>query len=218
MPAYRYKGMTPVVDPASFVHPTASLIGDVIVGPGCYIGAGASLRGDFGRITVVGDSSLQDNVTVHSSPAAEVIVGRGSTIAHGAILHGCILGANTLVGMNAVVLDNAEIGPEFLVAALSLVKADSKIPERSLVVGNPAKVVKTFEERQVTWRNNGLGEYQELARQSLVDFTECAALAAPEVDRPRIESNAIAVRLKGPAAEARERRMAAELNTQDGEV
>lgn len=218
MPAYRYLGLTPVVDPESFVHPTASLIGDVIVGPGCYIGAGASLRGDFGRIHVVGDSSVQDNVTVHSSPAAEVVVGRGSTIAHGAVLHGCILGENVLIGMSAVILDNAEIGRECLIAALSLVKADSQIPERSLVVGNPAKVVKTFEAHQVTWRNDGQGEYQELARQSLVDFTECEPLPAPEPDRPRIKSNALPVRLKGAAAEERQRRMASATNIASGEV
>jgi len=208
MPCYSYEGIVPVVDPTSYVHPLASLIGDVIVGPGCFIAPGASLRGDFGRIVVEGDSSIQDSATVHANALRDTVIRRGATIAHGAIIHGCEIGENALIGMNAVILDNAEVGAECLVAALSLVKSDNIIPPRSLVAGNPAKVVKSFEPRQVTWKNDGQGEYQRLAREALTDLVEVAPLAAPEADRRRPSSDAIAVRLGGPTAATREARAA----------
>jgi len=210
MPCYAYQGIVPVVDPTSYVHPLASLIGDVIVGPGCFIAPGASLRGDFGRIVVEGDSSIQDNVSVHANQLRDTIIRRGATIAHGSIIHGCEIGENALIGMNAVILDNAVIGPENLVAALCLVKSDMKTPPRSLVVGNPAKVVKTFEPHQVTWRNNGEGEYQKLARAALTDLIEAAPLAAVDAGRQarRVASDAIAVRLSGDTAAAREAKAA----------
>jgi phenylacetic acid degradation protein len=208
MPCYSYQGIVPVVDPTSYVHPLASLIGDVIVGPGCFIAPGASLRGDFGRIVVEGDSSIQDSVTVHANTLRDTVIRRGATIAHGSIIHGGEIGQNALIGMNAVILDNAVIGAENLVAALSLVRSDTVTPDRSLVAGNPAKVVKTFEPHQVTWRNDGDGEYQRLARAALTEIVEVAPLAAVEPDRPRPRSDAIAVRLSGPSAQERERRVA----------
>jgi len=210
MPCYAYQGIVPVVDPTSYVHPLASLIGDVIVGPGCFIAPGASLRGDFGRIVVEGDSSIQDNVSVHANQLRDTVIRRGATIAHGCIIHGCEIGEHALIGMNAVILDNAVIGAENLVAALSLVKSDTHTPERSLVVGNPAKVVKTFEPHQVTWRNDGQGEYQKLARAALTDLIETPPLAGAGADRQaqRVASEAIAVRLSGETAAVRERQAA----------
>ena len=210
MPCYAYQGITPVVDPTSYVHPLASLIGDVIVGPGCFIAPGASLRGDFGRIVVEGDSSIQDNVSVHANQLRDTIIKRGATIAHGSIIHGCEIGENALIGMNAVILDNAVIGDENLVAALALVKSDTVTPPRSLVVGNPAKVVKTFEPHQVTWRNNGEGEYQKLARAALTGLVEAEPLraASPERQAQRVASDAVAVRLTGETAQHRERQAA----------
>ena len=210
MPAYAYQGIVPVVDPTSYVHPLASLIGDVIVGPGCFIAPGASLRGDFGRIVVEGDSSIQDNVSVHANQLRDTIIRRGATIAHGSIIHGCEIGENALIGMNAVILDNAVIGAENLVAALALVKSDTVTPERSLVVGNPAKVVKTFEPHQVTWRNNGEGEYQKLARAALTGLVQAEPLSEADADRQaqRVASDAVAVRLTGRTAEHRERQAA----------
>lgn len=210
MPCYAYQGIVPVVDPTSYVHPLASLIGDVIVGPGCFIAPGASLRGDFGRIIVEGDSSIQDSVTVHANQLRDTVIRRGATIAHGAIIHGCEIGENSLVGMNAVILDNAVIGPENLVAALSLVKSDVETPSRSLVAGNPGKVVKTFEAHQVTWRNDGEGEYQKLALAALNDLAEVQPLRSVAPDRPRVRSDAIAVRLIGDTAIERQRRAAGE--------
>ena len=210
MPCYAYQGITPVVDPTSYVHPLASLIGDVIVGPGCFIAPGASLRGDFGRIVVEGDSSIQDNVSVHANQLRDTIIKRGATIAHGSIIHGCEIGENALIGMNAVILDNAVIGDENLVAALALVKSDTVTPPRSLVVGNPAKVVKSFEPHQVTWRNNGTSEYQKLARAALTGLVEAEPLgeASPERQAQRVASDAIAVRLTGSTAQHRERQAA----------
>jgi len=208
MPVYRFQGIVPVVEPGSYVHPSATLIGDVIVGPGCFIAPGASLRGDFGRIVVEGDSSIQDGCCLHTS-TADCIVGRGATIGHGAVLHSCRIGEQTLVGINTVVLDEAEIGPECLLAAMSLVKPGQQVPARSLVAGNPARIIRTFEPHQVTWRNTGDGEYQRLTREALTDLVECAPLQAPEPDRRRIRSNAIAVRVGGATARERERRAAA---------
>lgn len=212
MPAYAFEGLVPVVDPTSYVHPLASLIGDVLVGPGCYIGPGASLRGDFGRIIVQGDSSVQDSCTVHASADRDTVIGRGATIGHGAIVHGCVIGRNTLLGMNAVVLDNAIIGDECLIGALSLVKSDMQVPDRSLVAGNPARILRGFAPHEVTWKNDGAGEYQRLARESLTGLVPCEPLTEAEADRPRVTSKAIGVRLVGPVAAERQRQ-AAELES-----
>lgn len=195
MPCYAFQGIRPAVDPSSFIHPTASLIGDVIVGPGCYIGASASLRGDFGRILVVGDTSIQDNCTLHSGAGIDCVIERGATIGHGAVIHGATIGENALVGMNAVVLDGALVGAESLVGALSLVKSNLDAPERSLIVGNPAEIVRTLPASAIVWKNDGDGEYQRLARESLDLFEPCDPLPAPEPDRRRVTGDAQPVRL-----------------------
>lgn len=195
MPSYCYQGIVPVVDPTSYVHPLASLIGDVIVGPGCFIAPGASLRGDFGRILVEADSSIQDNVTVHSNSAHDMVIRRGAIIGHGAIVHGCEIGENSLIGMNAVILDEAVIGPENLVGALALVRSAMRTPARSLLLGNPARLVRTLKAEEITWRNDGLGDYQFLTRAALDDMIETEPLQEPELHRARIASNAVAVRL-----------------------
>ncbi len=212
MPCYAFEGLRPVVDPTSYVHPLASLIGDVIVGPGCYIGPGASLRGDFGRIVVEGDTSVQDSCTVHASSNRDTVIGRGATIGHGAIIHGCVIGRNTLVGMNAVVLDDAIVGDESHVAALALENSEKTPPDRSLIAGNPARVVRAFEPHEITWRNDGAGEYQRLARESLTGLVACEPLSAVEPDRPRVTSQAIGVRLGGAVAQERQRRAQTENN------
>ena len=141
MPCYSIDGVVPVVHPSSHVHPTAVLIGDVIVGPGCYIGPCASLRGDFGRIVLHEGVNVQDSCVIHGFPDSETVVERNGHIGHGAVLHGCTVRHDALVGMNAVVMDNAVIGDSSIVAACAFIKAGLEIPPRSLVAGVPAKIV-----------------------------------------------------------------------------
>ncbi|MCC6304932.1 MAG: phenylacetic acid degradation protein PaaY [Rhodobacteraceae bacterium] len=196
MAAYAFEGRIPVVDPSSFVHPLASLIGDVIVGPGCYIAPFASLRGDFGRIVVEGDASVQDSCTLHGSAEDDCVIGRGATIGHGAVIHGARIGENALVGMNAVVLDGTVIGAECLVGAMSLVRGRQDVPPRRLVAGNPARIVRELAPGEIAWKNDGDGEYQRLARRALAALVECHPLAAPEPDRRRNGGRARPVRLR----------------------
>ena len=179
-------GVTPVVDPTAFVHPSAVLIGDVLVGPGCYIGPSACLRGDFGRLDVRGGANLQDCCIMHGFPGTDTVVEEEGHIGHGAILHGCIVQKNALVGMNAVVNDNAVIGESAIVAAMAFVKAGMIVPPRTLAAGVPAKVVRALTRQELEWKVEGTASYQELARRSLSTMVETAALTAPEPGRKRI--------------------------------
>ena len=179
-------GIVPVVDPTAFVHPTAVLIGDVIVGPGCYVGPCASLRGDFGRLILEAGANLQDTCVMHGFPGTDTVVGEDGHIGHGAVLHGCRIGRNALVGMNAVIMDNAVIGEATIVAACAFVKAGANIPARSLVAGMPAKVVRELSDEEIAWKGEGTRTYQELTRRCLATMVETAPLAAVEADRKRI--------------------------------
>ena len=180
-------GVTPVVDPTAFVHPSAVLIGDVLVGAGCYIGPAASLRGDFGRIEIRAGANMQDGCVAHGFPGTDTVVEEDGHIGHGAILHSCIVGRNALIGMNAVVNDNAVIGESAIVAAMAFVKAGMVVPPRTLVAGVPAKVVRALTEQELTWKIEGTQSYQELTRRSLATMIETTALTAPEPDRKRID-------------------------------
>jgi phenylacetic acid degradation protein len=180
-------GLTPVVDPTAFVHPSAVLIGDVIVGAGCYIGPAASLRGDFGRLEVRAGANLQDCCVMHGFPGTDTIVEEDGHIGHGAILHGCIVRKGALVGMNAVVNDNAVIGESAIVAAMAFVKAGMVVPPRTLVAGVPAKVVRALTDQEMAWKVEGTQSYQELTRRSLATMVETVALTAAEPDRKRID-------------------------------
>jgi phenylacetic acid degradation protein len=185
MPCYSIDGMVPVVDPSAYVHPTAVLIGDVIVGPGCYVAPLASLRGDFGRIVLEEGSNLQDTCVVHGFPATDTVVERDGHIGHGAVLHGCRVGRGALVGMNAVVMDDAVVGDYAFVAACSFVKARFVIPPRSLAVGAPARVVRELAPEEIAWKAEGTRTYQELTLRSLATLKEVSPLASPEADRRR---------------------------------
>jgi phenylacetic acid degradation protein len=180
-------GVTPVVDPTAFVHPSAMLIGDVIVGAGCYIGPGASLRGDFGRIVIHGGANVQDVCVLHGFPGTDTVVEEDGHIGHGAILHGCVVRRNALIGMNAVINDNAVIGESSIVAAMAFVKAGMVVPPRMLVAGVPAKVVRELTEQELAWKIEGTQSYQELTRRSLATMVETDALPASEPERRRIE-------------------------------
>lgn len=183
---YSIDGITPVVDPTTYVHPSAVLIGDVIVGPGCYIGPLASLRGDFGRLEVRAGANLQDCCVMHGFPGTDTVVEEDGHIGHGAILHGCIVQRNALVGMNAVINDNAVVGESAIVAAMAFVKAGMVIPPRTLVAGVPAKIVRAITEQELAWKVEGTQSYQELTRRSLASLTATVPLSAPELDRKRI--------------------------------
>ncbi len=183
---FAISGVTPVIDPSAFVHPTAVLIGDAIVGPGCYVGPGAVLRGDFGRIAMGPGSNVQDNCILHSYPSGDCIVEEDGHVGHGAILHGCTVGRNALVGMQAVVMDHAVLGDESIVAAMSFVRADFEVPPRTLVAGIPAKVLRELDDTDVAWKIQGTREYQELARRSLATLVPTEPLSAVEPDRPRV--------------------------------
>ncbi len=189
MPCYAIDGVIPVVDPTAYVHPSAVLIGDVIVGPGAYIGPLASLRGDFGRIVIEEGANLQDTCVMHGFPGTDTVVEVNGHIGHGAVLHGCVVRRDALVGMNAVVMDEAEIGAATIVAACAFVRAGLKIPAGKLVAGVPAKVVRDLSEDEITWKRAGTGTYQELTRRSLASLVEVAPLAAVEADRPRIPAS-----------------------------
>ncbi|WP_151447264.1 phenylacetic acid degradation protein PaaY [Lacisediminimonas profundi] len=183
---YSINGITPVVDPTAFVHPSAILIGDVIVGPRCYIGPAASLRGDFGRLVLKEGVNVQDTCVMHGFPDSDTVVEVDGHIGHGAVLHGCHVGRNALVGMNAVVMDGAVIGADSIVAAMAFVKAGMEIPPRSLVVGTPARVLRQVTDEELAWKVEGTRQYQELAVRSLQTMQETAPLSAPEANRPRL--------------------------------
>jgi len=184
---YSINGVTPVVDPSAFVHPSAVLIGDVIVGAGCYIGPCASLRGDFGRIEIRAGANLQDACVAHGFPGTDTIVGEDGHIGHCAVLHGCIVERNALVGMNAVINDNAVIGESAIIGAMAFVKARMVVPPRVLCAGMPARIVRDLTETELAWKIEGTQSYQELAQRSLSTMQARAPLAAVEADRKRIE-------------------------------
>jgi phenylacetic acid degradation protein len=184
---YSIDGLVPVVDPAAFVHPTAVLIGDVIVGPGCYIGPAACLRGDFGHIEIRAGANVQDTCVLHGYPGLGTIVEEDGHIGHGAVLHGCRVERNGLVGMNAVVNDNAVVGDSAIVAAMAFVKAGMVIPPRTIASGVPAKVLRALTDMELAWKAEGTRHYQELARRSLATMQAVAPLSAPEAGRKRLE-------------------------------
>src|SRR5512141_957923 len=184
---YAINGVTPVVDPTAFVHPTAALIGDVIIGPGCYVGPAASLRGDFGRLELRAGSNVQDACVLHGFPGTDTVIEENGHVGHGAVLHGCVVRRNALVGMNAVVNDNAVVGESAIVAAMAFVKAGMVIPPRTLVAGVPARVVRELTPQEMAWKIEGTRSYQQLTVRSLATMELTAPLSAPEPDRKRIE-------------------------------
>ena len=159
---YSFKGYIPVVHESSFVHPLAAVTGNVIIGKNCYIGPGAAIRGDWGQIILEDGVNVQENCTVHMFPGKSIILKESAHVGHGAIIHGANLGKNCMIGMNSVIMDDAEIGDESIVGAMSFIKAETIIPKRSLVVGNPAKVVKEVTDEMITWKTKGTKLYQQL--------------------------------------------------------
>ena len=184
---YALEGIVPVVHPSAFVHDSAVLIGDVMVGPRAYIGPCACLRGDFGRIVVEAGANIQDTCMLHGFTGKDTVVGEGATIGHGAVLHGCVVKAGALVGMNAVVNDNAEVGEDAMVAALAFVRAEARIPPKALAAGIPAKVLRSLAPEELRWKRDNTALYQQLAGRSAKTMQRVEALEAPEPGRRRID-------------------------------
>ena len=184
---YAIDGIVPVVDPSAYVHPSAVLIGDVIIGPDCYVGPCASLRGDFGRPILEAGANLQDTCVMHGFPGTDTVVEENGHIGHGAVLHGCRISKNALVGMNAVIMDNAIIGESSIVAASAFVKASQVIPPRTLVAGVPAKIIRPLSEEEMAWKSDGTRTYQDLTKRCLATMVETSPLSAIEPGRKRIE-------------------------------
>jgi len=183
MPIYTFDGIKPVVHPSAFVHPTAILIGDVLVGPRCYIGPGASLRGDAGQLVLKEGCNVQDNCVVHSFPGAEMVIEEDGHIGHGAVLHGCRISRNALVGISAVVMDGAVIGASSIIAAMAFIKTGMEVPPRHLAAGIPAKIVRPLSDKEVAWKRTATAFYHRLAVLSLQTMQETTALAEAEPDR-----------------------------------
>ncbi|MEY4902629.1 MAG: hypothetical protein RLZZ292_444 [Bacteroidota bacterium] len=184
---YEFKGFIPVVHPSSFVHPQAVVTGNVIIGKEVYIGPGAALRGDWGGIVIEDGCNVQENCTIHMFPGVTVLLKAGAHIGHGAIIHGATIGRNVLVGMNAVIMDNVEIGDECIIGALTFVKAEEKIPARSLVVGNPARIVRQVSDEMLAWKTKGTALYQQLPQENYASLRPCEPLAEIPKNRPAQE-------------------------------
>ena len=185
---YEFKGFIPVVHPSAFVHPQAAVTGNVIIGKDVYIGPGAALRGDWGGIVIEDGCNVQENCTIHMFPGVTVLLKEGAHIGHGAIVHGGTVGRNVLVGMNAVIMDDVEIGDECIIGALSFINANTRIPARSLVVGNPAKIIKEVSDDMIAWKTKGTRLYQALPKDLYDTLKQVEPLREMPADRPKQES------------------------------
>jgi phenylacetic acid degradation protein len=170
---YEFKGHRPVVDPSAFVHPQAAVTGNVSIGKDVYIGPGAAIRGDWGRVIIEDGCNVQESCTIHMFPGVTVLLKAGAHIGHGAIVHGAVIGRNCLIGMNSVIMDNVEIGDECIIGALSFIKAGEKIPRRSVVAGNPAKILKEVSDEMLRWKTEGTALYQALPGEMRESWGEC---------------------------------------------
>lgn len=176
---YEFNNHKPVIHESSFIHPQATVTGNVLIGKDCYIGPGAAIRGDWGQIIIEDGCNVQENCTIHMFPGVTVLLKEGAHIGHGAIIHGALIGKNCLVGMNAVIMDNVQLGDECIVGALSFIKADEFIPSRSVVAGNPAKIIKQVSDEMISWKTAGTRLYQQLPYEMFESWRECEPLREP---------------------------------------
>lgn len=183
---YEYKGIKPVVHETAYVHPQAVVTGHVIIGKDVYIGPGAAIRGDFGKIVIEDGCNVQENCTIHMFPGVTVTLKENAHIGHGAIIHGATIGKNCLVGMNAVIMDDVVLGDECIVGALTFIKAKENFPARSLIVGNPAKVIREVSDDMINWKTEGTSVYQQLARDGADAMKPCEPLREIPADQPEI--------------------------------
>ena len=186
---YEFNGYKPVIDSSSFVHKEATIIGNVIIGKKVYIGPGVSIRGDWGKITIKDGCNVQDNCTIHIFPGKDVILEENAHIGHGAIVHGANIGKNTLVGMNSVIMDDCNIGDECIIGALCFVKGEMNIPNRKIVVGNPAIIKGEVSDEMISWKTKGTELYQDLPNQCYTLMKECEPLKEIEKNRKEKQKN-----------------------------
>lgn len=188
MAIYEFEGFIPVIHESAFVHPQANVTGNVFIGKECYIGPGAVLRGDWGKIVLEDGCNVQENCVVHMFPGTTVTLKVGAHIGHGAIIHGATVGKNSLIGMNAVLMDDCQIGDECIVGALAFVAAETVFEKRSLVVGNPAKKVKDISDQMIAWKTKGTDLYQQLPKDCRDTLKEVEPLRQAEPNRPEQEN------------------------------
>lgn len=184
---YKFKGFIPVIHETSFVHPQATVTGNVIIGKHCYIGPGAALRGDWGGIVLEDGCNVQENCTIHMFPGVTVLLKEGAHIGHGAVIHGATIGRNCLVGMNSVIMDNVVLGDECIVGALSFIKEGEVFEPKSLIVGNPAKKIKEVSDEMIAWKTKGTQLYQSLPGEMMEEWEACDPLREIPADRPKQE-------------------------------
>lgn len=185
---YSFNGFTPVVHESSFIHPQAAVTGNVIIGKEVYVGPGAAIRGDWGEIIIEDGCNVQENCTIHMFPGKSMLLKAGAHIGHGAIIHGANIGANCLVGMNAVIMDDVTIGDECIIGALSFVKAGMQVPNRKMVVGNPAEIIKAVTDEMIEWKTKGTALYQQLPQQCFDTLKAVEPLREIPKDRPSQEA------------------------------
>jgi phenylacetic acid degradation protein len=173
---YEYKGIKPVVHESAYVHPQAVVTGNVVIGKEVYIGPGAAIRGDFGKIIIEDGCNVQENCTIHMFPGVTVTLMENAHIGHGAIIHGATIGKNCLIGMNAVIMDDVVLGDECIVGALSFVKAKEVFEARSLIAGNPAKLIRLIDDKMIDWKTKGTKVYQQLAIDCATELIPCEPL------------------------------------------
>jgi carbonic anhydrase/acetyltransferase-like protein (isoleucine patch superfamily) len=183
---YEFNGYQPVVHETAFIHPQACVTGNVIIGRQVYIGPGAAIRGDWGQIIIEDGCNVQENCTIHMFPGVTVLLKAGAHIGHGAIIHGATIGNNCLVGMNAVIMDNVQLGDECIVGALTFIKAGEIIPSRSMVVGNPHTIIKQVSDEMMDWKKEGTSLYQQLPAELYAGLKECEPLRSIELQKKQV--------------------------------
>lgn len=203
MTCYAFEGLIPVIHPSAYVHPSAVIIGDVIIGADVYIGPHASLRGDYGRLIVKTGANIQDGCIMHGYCDMDTVVHESGHIGHGAILHGCVVGKDALIGMNSVIMDGAFIGPQSIVAAMSFVKAGYQGAPRQLLIGTPAKYIRDVSPDEINWKRLNTREYQDLTGRCHLALRETPPLDQVEPDRPRLRGTTdVMPKRPGPASGA----------------
>lgn len=185
---YSFKGFIPVIHETAFIHPQAAVTGNVTIGKNVYIGPGAAIRGDWGGVVIEDGCNVQENCTVHMFPGVTVVLHEAAHIGHGAVIHGAAIGRNCLIGMNSVIMDNVVLEDECIVGALSFVKAGEHFPKRSLLAGNPAKVIREVSDEMIAWKTQGTRLYQSLPGEMQQHWQPCEPLREPDPHRPAQEA------------------------------